>query len=350
MLIESFGNTISNEPAKLFTLENQNGMQLKVMNIGATMVSLFVKDKMGKMRDVILGYDNAEEYQKQTNCFGATIGRNANRITFAKCIIDGQTYQLEQNDNKNNLHSGSSGFNNVIWDAKVEENRNDIVTFTYYSKDMEQGFPGNLTAKVTYTLTENDEIKIDYFGETDKTTVANFTNHAYYNLGGHDFGSIEGHKLRILAQEYTPFSSVEAIPTGAFEKVAGTPLDFWKEKTIARDINENFMQLKYGNGYNHNYVLDTMPGNMKLAAQVFCEESGIAMDLYTDTVGIQFYDSSYVAAHLGKKGVVYDSHHGFCLEPQYHPNAVNEKNFASPILQPGEIYQAHTKISFFNRL
>jgi len=349
MLIEKFGVTMLNEPVKLYTLENQNGVRLKVMNIGATMVSLFVKDKMGNVRDVILGYDNAEEYQKQTNCFGATIGRNANRIAFAKCSIDGQIYQLEQNDNKNNLHSGSKGFHNVLWDAKVEENRNDTITFTYYSKDMEQGFPGNLTAKVTYSLTENDELKIDYFGETDKTTVANFTNHAYYNLGGHDFGSIKGHKLCIHAQEYTPFSSAEAIPTGTFEPVASTPLDFREEKTIERDINENFIQLKYGHGYNHNYVLDATPGNMKLAAQVFCEESGIAMDFHTDTVGLQFYDSSYMGAHLGKEGVLYDSHHGFCLEPQFHPNAVNEKNFVSPILKPGEVYHAHTMISFFTR-
>ena len=349
MLIEDFGDTILKVPVKLYTLENQNKMQLKVMNIGATMVSLLVKDKTGKIRDVILGYDNAIEYQKQTNCFGATIGRNANRVAVAKCNIDGQAYHLEKNDNSNNLHCGSNGFHNVIWDAEVEENRNDTITFTYYSKDMEQGFPGNMTAKVTYTLTNNDELKIDYFGETDKTTVANFTNHAYYNLGGHDFGSIGGHKLRILAKQYTPFSSAEAIPTGKFEKVAGTPLDFWKEKTMAVDKNQNFIQLKYGNGYNHNYVLDTIPGNMKLAAQAFCEESGIAMDLYTDTVGIQFYDSSYMEKHLGKGGVVYDSRHGFCLEPQFHPNAVNEENFASPILKPGEIYQAHTKVSFFIR-
>ena len=162
MLIEKFGVTMLNEPVKLYTLENQNGVRLKVMNIGATMVSLFVKDKMGKMRDVILGCDNVAEYQKQTNCFGATVGRNANRIASAKCVIDGQTYQLEQNDNRNNLHSGKNGFHNMIWDAKVEEDRNDTITFTYYSKDLEQGFPGNMTAKVTYSLTENDELKIDF--------------------------------------------------------------------------------------------------------------------------------------------------------------------------------------------
>ena len=350
MVIENFGNTISDESVQLYTLENQNGMQLKVMNIGAAMVSLFVKDKIGKMRDVILGYDNAIEYQKQTNCFGATIGRNANRIAFAKCMIDGQTYQLEQNDNRNNLHSGSNGFHNAIWDAKVEESRNDTITFTYYSKDMEQGFPGNMTAKVTYTLTENNELKIDYFGETDKTTVANFTNHAYYNLGGHDSGSIEGHKLRIHAQKYTPFSSAEAIPTGTIETVVGTPLDFQQEKVIGCGISKDFIQLKYGNGYNHNYVLDTTPGNMKLAAQVFCEETGIAMDFYTDCVGIQFYAGGYIGEHLGKDGAIYDSHHGFCLEPQYHPNAGNEDHFVSPILKPGEIYQSHTKVTFFNRV
>jgi len=349
MLIENFGNTISNEATKLFTLENQNGMQLKVMDLGATMVSLLVKDKTGEMRDVILGYDNAAEYQNHSFYFGAVIGPNANRIAFAKCSIEGQTYELEQNDNENNLHSGSNGFHNVIWDAKVEENRNDTITFTYYGKDMEQGFPGNMTAKVTYTLTEKDELEIDYFGEADKTTVINFTNHAYYNLGGHDFGSIEGHELCIHAQGYTPVSSCKAIPTGIVALVAGTPMDFQKEKTIGQDIKMNFAQLQFASGYDHNYVLDTAHGFMKSAAHIFCEESGIEMDFYTDCVGMQFYAGNFIEEHLGKSGVVYNNRQGFCLEPQYFPNAVNDENFASPIIQPGEIYQAHTKICFYNR-
>jgi len=349
MLIENFGNTISNEATKLYMLENQNGMQLKVMDLGATMVSLLVKDETGELRDVILGYDNAAEYQNHSYYFGAVIGPNANRVAYAKCSIEGQTYELEQNNNGNNLHSGSRGFHNVIWDAKVEESRNDTITFTYYSKDTEQGFPGNLTVKVTYTLTEKDELKIDYFGETDKTTVTNFTNHAYYNLGGHDFGSIEGHKLSIYAQSYTPVISGEAIPTGTITSVTGTPMDFQIKKSIGQDIRMDFMQLQFAGGYDHNYVLDTAHGCMKLAAQVFCEESGIAMDFYTDCVGIQFYSGNFIEEHSGKNGVAYNYRQGFCLEPQYFPNAVNEKEFVSPIIEPGETYQAHTKICFYNR-
>jgi len=348
MLIENFGDTTTNEATKLYTLENENGLQLKVMDLGATMVSLLVKDKVGEICDVILGYDSAAEYQNHSCYFGAVIGPNANRIAFAKCMIEGQTYQLEQNNNENNLHSGSRGFHNVIWYAKVEENRNDTITFTYYSKDMEQGFPGNLTAKVTYTLTEKDELKIDYFGETDKTTVANFTNHAYYNLGGHDFGSIEGHKLRILAQGYTPVSSGEAIPTGIITPVIATPMDFQNGKTIGQDIGMDFVQLQYAGGYDHNYVLDSAHGNMKLAAQADCEESGIAMDFYTDCMGIQFYSGNFIEEHLGKNGAVYHYRQGFCLEPQYFPNAINDENFVSPIIEPGETYQAHTKICFYN--
>lgn len=349
METKKFGKTLDGQEVTLYTLENKNGTKLRLMDLGATMVSLFVKDREGTFRDVILGYDDPAEYERQTCYFGAVIGRNANRIAGARCRLGGTEYALEANDNENNLHSGAHGFHNVIWDAKLEEGRNDRITFTYLSKDMEQGFPGNMEATVVYTLTEADEMLIDYSAKTDKTTVANFTNHAYYNLGGHDAGSIEDHLLTITADYYTPVSSKKAIPTGMIEAVAGTPMDFTKEKKIGCEIGSDFIQLKYAGGYDHNYVLDTKHGVMRLAAQTVCEDTGIAMDFYTDCMGIQFYSGNFVQKHAGKDGVFYDCRHGFCLEPQYYPNAVNEEQFASPVLQPGETYQAHTKVKFYQK-
>ncbi|MGN1175091.1 MAG: aldose epimerase family protein [Roseburia sp.] len=346
MQIETFGKTVDGKEVKCYTLENKNGMKLKLMDLGATMVSLFVKDKEEKFRDVILGYDDPMEYQRNTCYFGAVIGRNANRIAGARCRLAGKEYQLEANDNGNNLHSGKCGFHNVIWDVSVENANNQKITFSYLSKDMEQGFPGNMKATVVYTLTDADEMTIDYFAETDKTTIANFTNHAYYNLGGHDSGSIEEHEICIKADYYTPVSSEEAIPKGVLDTVFGTPMDFSSSKKIGKDIEKDFIQLKYAGGYDHNYVLDTKHGGMKLAATAKCEKTKIAMDFYTDCMGIQFYTGNFIKRQLGKNGAYYDFRHGFCLEPQYYPNAVNDEKFASPILHPGETYEAHTKVKF----
>ena len=344
-----FGKTLRGQEVTLYTLENKNEMKLKVMDLGATMVSLFAKDRDGAFRDVILGYDDPAEYERQTCYFGAVIGRNANRIAGAKCEIDGVEYILEANDNENNLHSGAHGFHQAVWDAKTEEGKDDRITFTYLSRDMEQGFPGNMEATVSYTLTDADEVKIDYSAKTDRTTIANLTNHAYYNLGGHDAGSVENHLLKINADYYTPVSSEKAIPTGVIEPVTGTPMDFTEAKKIGRDIGADFIQLAYAGGYDHNYVLDTRHGVMRIAAQALCEESGIAMDFSTDCMGMQFYSGNFVERHAGKEGVFYDFRHGFCLEPQYYPNAVNEERFVSPLLHPGETYQAHTKIKFYQK-
>lgn len=349
MKIESFGKTLEGQEVTCYTLKNRNGMTLKLMNLGATMVSLFVKDKDGVFRDVILGYDDPAQYQRQTCYFGAVIGRNANRIAGAACELDGQVYYLEQNDNGNNLHSGKNGFHNVLWDAEAAEGKDNQITFTYLSRDMEQGFPGNMKAKVVYTLTDADEMLIDYSADTDKTTVANFTNHAYYNLGGHDAGSIEEHVLSIKADYYTPVTSPKAIPAGTLAKVSDTPMDFTMSKKIGRDIGADFIQLKYAGGYDHNYVLDTKHSIMKLAAVAECEKTGIAMDFYTDCMGIQFYSGNFIKRHPGKSGAFYDFRHGFCLEPQYYPNSVNDEKFASPILHPGETYTAHTKVKFYQK-
>ena len=339
-----FGKTKEGNTVTKYLLKNKNGMEVAVMDLGATIVSVFVPDKNGLKRDVVLGYDTPQEYQEHTCYFGAVIGRNANRIGGAKIVLDDREYPLEKNDNGNNLHSGKNGFNSVIWN--VEQQKEDEITFSYLSKDLEQDFPGNMTAKVTYTVTDDNALSIAYEAVSDQTTVANFTNHAYFNLNGHDSGCMENQELEILASYYTPVKDGEAIPTGNVEKVAGTPMDFLKMKKIGQDIGVDFEQLKFVGGYDHNFVLDKADGTMQLAARARSEKSGICMDVYTDCVGIQLYAGNFIGKQTGKGGASYDSRHAFCLETQYFPNAVNEPNFKSPVLHVGETYHSQTKYCF----
>jgi len=311
-----FGKTKEGNTVTKYLLKNKNGMEVAVMDLGATIVSVLVPDREGVNRDVVLGYDTSQEYQDHTCYFGAVIGRNANRIGGAKVVLDGKEYQLEKNDNGNNLHSGKNGFNSVIWN--VEQQKEDEITFSYLSKDLEQDFPGNMTAKVTYTVTDDNALSIAYEAVSDQTTVANFT----------------------------PVKDGEAIPTGNVEKVAGTPMDFRKMKKIGQDIGVDFEQLKFVGGYDHNFVLDKADGTMQLAARARSEKSGICMDVYTDCVGIQLYAGNFIGKQTGKGGASYDSRHAFCLETQYFPNAVNEPNFKSPVLHVGETYHSQTKYCF----
>lgn len=344
MGVMEFGRTKEGSEVKKYTLTNKNGMEVSVIDLGATIVSVKLAGADGKIRDVVLGYDNPVDYQENTCYFGAVIGRNANRIDHAKITIDGVDYQLEQNDNENNLHSGSKGFHAVIW--KAEEVTEQSILFSYYSRDLEQDFPGNMTARVRYNLTEENELVILYQAVADKTTVANFTNHAYFNLDGHESGSIENQQLEILASYYTPVIDAKSIPTGEVAKVSGTPMDFRKMEKIGARINDDFEQLKYAGGYDHNYVLDKADGTMQLAARAKAAESGICMDVYTDCVGVQLYAGNYIKEHAGKDGVSYGFRQGFCLETQYFPNAINDKNFRRPILRPDERYQSSTKYCF----
>lgn len=343
--MEIFGKTKEGNEVKKYILTNKGGMEVSVIDLGATIVSVKVADADGKVRDVVLGYDDPVDYQENTCYFGAVIGRNANRINQARITLDGVAYPLEANDNENNLHSGSKGFHAVIWKAEeVSENR---IVFSYLSKDLEQDFPGNMTARVIYTLTDENELVITYQAVTDKTTVANFTNHAYFNLDGHDSGSIEDQELEILASYYTPVIDSKAIPTGDIAKVSGTPMDFRERTKIGARIGADFEQLKFAGGYDHNYVLDKADGTMQLAARAKSEKSGICMDVYTDCVGVQLYTGNFIKEHAGKEGVTYGFRHGFCLETQYFPNAINEENFRRPVLRPDERYQSSTKYRFF---
>lgn len=339
-----FGVTKEGNPVTEYTLTNENGMSLSVIDLGAAITSLRFGGRDGKLYDVVLGYDNPVDYQTHTCYFGAVIGRNANRICQAKVTIDGTEYRLEQNDSENNLHSGSKGFHAVIWN--VEKCGEDSITFSYVSPDGEQDFPGDMTAKVTYTLTKDNAVEICYEAVSDKTTVANFTNHTYFNLDGHASGSMENQELELHASYYTPVIDEKAIPTGEIVGVAGTPMDFRKMKKIGAEIDADFDQLNYAGGYDHNFVLDKADGTMQLAARAKAAESGICMDVYTDCVGIQFYAGNFIKEHGGKDGVTYNFRHGFCLETQYFPDAVNQPEFKAPVLRPGETYRSVTRYQF----
>lgn len=339
-----FGKTKNGQEVYLYTMKNKNQMQVSISTLGATIVSVKVADKNQEMKDVVLGYDDASDYQMYTYYFGAVIGRYANRISNASCVIDGVTYQLEVNDNENNLHSGAQGLHDKVWN--LEDADDQKLVLSCISPDLEQGFPGTMKAKVTYELTDENELVLTYEATSDKTTVANFTNHAYFNLDGHDSGSVEAQELEILASYYTPVSSSKAIPTGEIKKVTDTPMDFRRMKKIGDEIEADFEQLHFGMGYDHNFVLDKADETLQLAARAKAAKSGICMDVYTDCIGMQLYSGNFIQNHTGKDGVVYGKRHGFCLETQYFPNAINEKNFVAPILKAGEIYKSTTKYCF----
>lgn len=342
----AFGTTKEGREVTEYTLVNRNGMELSVIDLGATITSIKTKGSDDKVYDVVLAYANPVDCQNGTTYFGAVIGRNANRIDKAHVTLDGVEYQLEANDNGvNSLHSGSHGFHSVIW--TVEELCAQKIVLSYMSADGEQDFPGNMTVKVTYTLTDENEVDITYEAQSDKTTVANLTNHAYFNLDGHASGSIEKQQLELLASYYTPVADSKSIPTGELEKVEATPMDFRRMKQIGADIHADFAQLKYTGGYDHNYVLDNADGTLQLAARAKAAHSGICMEVYTDCEGVQFYAGNFIKEEPGKEGVTYKFRQGFCLETQYFPNAVNEESFKSPLLHPGELYRSETKYKFY---
>lgn len=343
-MVSNFGKTNEGADVVMYTLKSASGMEVDIISLGAALRAIRVPDRDGKVRDVLLGYDTPAEYQNVRGYLGAVIGRNGNRIANAKVTIDGVTYSLEANDNENNLHSGSDGFHAVLWQA-AEADESHVV-LTYHSPDGEQGFPGNMDASVTYTLTDAGELVIAYKATADKKTVANFTNHAYFNLDGHESGSAESQKLEILASNYTPVVDGKAIPTGEIASVEGTPMDFRQMTEIGARINDDFDQLIYTSGYDHNYVLDNADGSLQLAARAKSDVSGIQMDVYTTCIGVQFYAGNFVGGQTGKDGVSYGKHQGFCLETQYFPNSVNEKNFKQPFLSPGETYESVTKYCF----
>ena len=340
---EAFGAVGGNE-FSLYTITNSQGTQVKVSDFGATLVSILFQDKNEVMRDVILGYDSAEAYMGGTFYFGAVIGRSGNRIDKARFMINGKEYQLDVNDNENNLHSGTKGFEKRRWD--VEAVTEDSVTFALQDADMEQGYPGNFACSITYTLTEENALRLTYRAKSDKDTVMNMTNHAYFNLDGHDGGSVFDQELMLKAKYYTPVRDSQAIPTGEIAPVAGTPMDFSESKPIGRDINADFQQLKYVGGYDHNFVMKEEKGAVELFARAYSPKTGICMEGFSDLPGFQFYVCNFTGAHPGKGGTEYLGRCAFCLETQYFPNSINQEGFASPILKAGEEFESTTVYRF----
>lgn len=345
---KEFGKSQKGTEVFLYEVKNQNGASMQVTDYGAVLVSVKMPDQNKVMTDVVLGYDNVEEYYVNPPHFGAPIGRSGNRIGNAKFMLNNKEYQLPVNDNKNNLHSGPDFYRIRVWEvSKIDEEKNSI-TFKLFSPDGDQGFPGNFTVYVTYTLTEENALEMHYEGDCDTDTIVNMTNHSYFNLAGHQAGTEKmlAQYVQIFAEEYTPVSDSEAIPTGEYEKVEGTPMDFRTPKTIAEDLEADFEQLKFTGGYDHNYVLCREKGRMRQAAEVYSKDTGIVMDVYTDLPGIQFYIGNFIEDEKGKGGCVYAKRSGFCLETQYYPNAVNQEGFVSPKLKAGEKYDTTTIYKF----
>lgn len=338
-----FGTTQDGKEIYLYSLKNKNGMKAEVMNFGAILVNLFVPDKNGKVEDIVLGYDRLEDYYVNSANHGATIGPNANRIADASFELEGNTYQLDVNNGPNNLHSHAElGYHKKVWE--VEEGENSI-TFSLEGPDGEMGFPGNKKVKVTYSLTEDNELYIHYHGTSDKDTIINMTNHTYFNLAGHAGGEICDHIITLHAANYTPVGA-GAIPTGEIAPVAGTPMDFMTPRRIGDRIDEEFEQLKITGGYDHNWVLDGEEGVLRHIATVEEKNSGRIMKTYTDLPGVQFYAGNSMLEDTGKKGVAYNRRYGLCLETQYYPDTANRPSFPSAVFGPNREYDTTTIYKF----
>ncbi|WP_242258667.1 aldose epimerase family protein [Streptococcus thoraltensis] len=329
------------------TLSNGNETSIVVSNLGATLLNFKTPDKNGKLQDIVLGFDTIEEYFRNTDTyFGATIGRIANRTETASFSLDGETFQIDKNEGKNNLHSGPNGYQIRIWEVESLDESSNQVTFKLDSSDGDQGYPGNLTLKITYRLTDDNQVTITYQALSDKNTPLSPTNHSYFNLNGHASGSIENHLLQLNASAFTPIKDSTSIPTGQIADVEGTPFDFRKPKTIGQDIDQPFDQLQFAGGYDHNLVLDN-PNLQTAFATVIGDKSGIKLEAFTDLPGVQFYTGNFLNNHPGKAQASYGKRHGFCLETQFFPNAINVPNFPSPVLKANTpaTYQTIYKVS-----
>ena len=335
----------------LFTLRNKNGMEVAITNYGARVVSLKVPDRNGKIADVVLGFDSLQGYlgDNTTNpYFGAIVGRYANRIAKGRFTLDGHTYQLAINDPPNSLHGGTRGFDRRVWQESGKESGQSL-RLRYVSKDGEEGYPGDLDVTVTYTLTDKNELRINLSATTDKDTVLNLANHSYFNLAGQGEGDVLGHEVTIHATRFTPVDST-LIPTGELKPVAGTPFDFQKPHAIGERIGQKNTQLKYGRGYDHNFVLDGAAGRLRVAARVVEPKSGRVLQVSTDQPGLQFYTGNFLDGTIhGKGGKLYPARGAFCMETQHFPDSPNRPEFPSTELKPGQQYQTVTIFRFSAR-
>jgi len=336
--VEPFGKTPDGQQVRIYRLTNANGLKAGIMTYGAIVVSLDVPDKNGTMADVVLGYDNLDGYLKQSPYFGAVVGRYGNRIGKGRFSLDGTEYTLATNNDENHLHGGLKGFDKKVWKQEEVTASEDQAwaKLSCLSKDGEEGYPGNLRCTVTYTLTNDDELRISYEAETDKKTVVNLTNHAYWNLAGQGNGDVLGHELTVNANRFTTVDK-GLIPTGITVSVIGTPLDFLSPRTIGSRIRQ------LGNGYDHNYVLNGRPGELKLCARVYEPTTGRVMEVTTTEPGVQLYTANHMnGSMIGKAGKAYVKHAAFCLETQHYPDSPNKPGFPSTVLEPGQKFASQT--------
>lgn len=342
---KKFQAEVNGKQANLYTLKNENGMEVCVTNFGGRIVSILVPDKNGKMQDVVLGFDSLADYRNIPSDFGASIGRYANRINQGRIVIDGDTVQLPLNNFGHCLHGGPEGWQYQMYDANLIDG--STLELIHFSPDGDQNFPGNMTAKVIYHLTDDNAIDIRYQATTDKKTVINMTNHSYFNLSGNPAEAATDHILYINADNYTPVDST-FMTTGEIAAVAGTPMDFTQPKAVGKEINNyEFVQLKNGNGYDHNWVLNTKGDLNTVAARLSSPASGIVLEVYTDEPGIQVYTGNFLDGTVkGKKGIVYNQRASVCLETQHYPDSPNKPEWPSAYLEPGQAYTSHCIFKF----
>jgi aldose 1-epimerase len=350
--VSNFGQTKGGDAVYRYVLTNSKGVEAVVISFGAALVSLRAPDRSGKSADIVLGYDTLDGYEQDKTFFGATIGRYGNRIAGGQFTLDGMVFHLPKNDGPNSLHGGIRGFNKRIWTG-VDRSRADaqVLALTYTSPDGEEGYPGTLKVQVTYTLpAEANELRIDYSATTDKDTVVNLTNHSYFNLSGVASQEILEHQLLLRALKFTPVDST-LIPTGELRAVCCGPFDFTKATAIGARINQGDEQLKFGKGYDHNWVLErTNKGGLQVAAEVFDPTSGRVLEVLTTEPGIQFYSGNFLDGKVrGKGGQLYGHRTGFCLETQHFPDSPNHPNFPSTVLRPGQVYRSTTVFRLLTR-
>ena len=341
---QPWGQGHSGEPVDLFTLRNAKGTEAAITTYGGRLVTLKTADRHGQFADVVLGFDNLSGYLGKNPYFGALVGRYANRIANGKFELDGKTFQLARNNGENALHGGIVGFDKVVW--KASEGSDGSVDLTYVSADGEEGYPGKLTAKVTYKLTDENELKLDYEATTDKDTVLNLTNHSYFDLSGQAAGKILDHLVQINADRFTPVNE-HLIPTGELKPVTGTPFDFTQATPAGKRIDDDNEQLKLALGYDHNFVLNRTGNELSMAARVVEPTSGRVLEVLTTQPGMQFYTGNHLDGTVkGKGGVVYGFRYGFCVETQHFPDSPNQPAFPSTELKPGEQYRQTTVFRF----
>jgi aldose 1-epimerase len=343
-----FGKLPDGREVSQYTLTNSSGIKIKIINYGAIITSIVVPDKNGKFDDIALGYDTLEEYINDKSYFGTIVGRYGNRIGKGQFQLEGKTYKLAINNGENHLHGGIVGFNKKLWDAEAIEGAEPALKLTLISPDGEEGYPGKVTLVVTYTLTNKNELRVDYKGTTDKTTVLNPTQHSYFNLSGNLSQTILDHQLIIESDSITVVDK-GLIPTGKFANVANTPLDFRTMKRIGDRIDEKYEQILVGGGYDNNWVLRNYDGKVRKVAEVYEPKKGRLMMVYSDQPGIQFYAGNSLKETKGKNGVKYSCRTGLCLEAQSYPDSPNKPEFPSVVLKPGNVYKQTTIYQFLTK-